>query len=235
MRYRIAVEDKELFAKYIYKSSDRLSLASFEEKDKEEICSLLCKEFYGKHPEYPIGDGILKWFYSSAVDEKGVLYIIDFGKSEFTEYGRVSSATFVKAVERQNQERDKMAKKSLRIREDFSASGIVYEKSLIPRYKKGSFFDVDAGIEIPFRFRVCKGKEKMPLLVYLHGAGSIGSDNVKPLAEFKTVGICLRRDCFVLIPQCDNFRGDNLGTIKVFAGSVKRIVRKLAETYTRPE
>lgn len=231
MKYRIAVEDKELFAKYLYKEFEYLSLASFGEEDKKEICSLLCKEFYGKNPQYPIGDGIIKWFYSSAVDDNGVLYIVDFGNKKFTEYGRTSCAAFAKAVEMQNAERKRMSEKSRGIKNNFSENSVVYKKSFIPGYKKCSFFDADAGIEIPFRFRVCKGKEKRPLLVYLHGAGSLGNDNLKQFLEFAAVGIKPEEECFVLLPQCDNFTGNNLSTINLYARSVRSLVGVLAASY----
>lgn len=60
------------------------------------------------------------------------------------------------------------------------------------------------------------GEKRWPLLIYMHGAGSKGSDGVKPLREdlpklMATPEMRERFECFVLVPQCrdgDDVSGD---------------------------
>lgn len=231
MKYLIAVKDKEIFRDYIFEEAEYWSLASFEEKDKDKIRNLLLQQFLKENPGCKQDDGILKWYYSSTIDENGVVYIIYFDRKRFYEYGTMSLANFKKAIQRENAAMKRIADKAESVRNKFDENTIVRKPSLIPRYKSFSYFDVNFGIEIPFRLKECKGEGKKPLLIYLHGAGCNGSDNLKPLLEFSTSGIRLKEDCFVLIPQSDNFKGDNIGTINVFTKSVRNIVEKLSEIY----
>lgn len=231
MKYFIAVKDKDIFRDYIYEEREFWSLASFEEEDKGKIYDLLLQQFFKDNPRYGKGDGILQWRYSSAIDENGTVYIVYYDEKRFCECGVMSLTDFRKAVTKENAAMKKISEKAASIRKEFDENTIVRKASLIAGYKKYSYYDVNYGVEIPFRLKKCKEKGKKPLLVYLHGAGCIGSDNVKPLLEFGTTGIALKEDCFVLIPQCDDLTCDNLGTIKVFVKSLRQLVEKLAETY----
>ena len=231
MKYLIAVKDKELFKNYLNEEHEYLSFASYEDKDKEDIYALLLKQFHKENPQYAAGDKILKWFYASAVDENGILYIINYINGNYSEYGTISHSRFRKAVLKQNDEIKKYTLKAKEIKDNYAENTIVRKSSLIPSYKKFSYFDACEGVELPFRFKECKGKDKKPLLVYLHGAGASGSDNFIQLAEFKTVGLNLKEDCFVLLPQCDNFTGDNLSTINVYTRSIRSLIEDLAKSY----
>lgn len=231
MKYVIAVKDKELFKNYLYEEHEYLSFASFGDKDKEDVYALLLKQFHKENPQYADGDKILKWFYASAVDENGIVYIINYTDGSYSEYGIMPLSRFRKAVLLQNAEIKKYTLKANEIKEYYSENTIVRKSNLIPSYKKFSYFDIDEGIELPFRFKECNGKGKRPLFVYLHGAGASGSDNLKQLAEFKTVGINLKEDCFVMLPQCGNFTGNNLSTINVYTRSVRSLIENLAKTY----
>lgn len=231
MKYVMAVTDKDVFRDHICEEHEYISFVTFEDKDKEKIFDLLLKQFAKENPEYSEDDGILKWFYASAVDENGILYIVDYGKRCFLEYGTVSGKVFRKAILLQNAKRKKSADIAKAIRQRFAENTIERRMSFIPGYGKFVYYDVANGIEMPFRFRECKGKGKKPVLIYLHGAGAVGNDNFKQLAEFMTVGSGVKEDSFVLLPQSDEFTLNNLSTIKVFTSAVRGVVEKLAETY----
>lgn len=231
MKYLIAVRDKNIFRDYLCEEHEYLSLATFNDGDKGKIRDLLLKQFLSENQKYSEKDGILKWYYSSALGDDGVVYIVDFRNGRFSEYGTMSEKNFRKAVSMQEAEIKKFAEKARYIKNAYDDNEIVRKRSFIPGYEKLSFVDAENGTEIPFRFKKSKGGGKRPLLIYLHGAGCTGSDNVRPLVEFKTAGVRLKEDCFVLIPQCDNFKADNLATINVYARSVRRLVEKLAQTY----
>ena len=231
MRYIMAVRDKNLFKDFLCEEREYLHTVSFEDKDKDTICDLLLKQFTINNPGYAGDKGILKWFYETAVDEDDVVYIIDFGNRQFTEYGVIDRDDFRKAVLKQEAELKRFADKAECIKNTFDKNTIERKSSIATGFSKFTFFDVDNGIEIPFRLKEVKGEEKRPLLVYLHGAGCVGEDNFKQIAEFRSMGIKLTEECFVLVPQSNHFTGNNLSTINLYTKSVGTLVKMLVESY----
>lgn len=80
-------------------------------------------------------------------------------------------------------------------------------------FDKYLFVDSDKNDVIPFRFRKA-ASDKAPFVIYFHGAGCIGHDNIKPLIEYKNFmkGNVLP-DCNILIPQAfygANFLNSNI-------------------------
>lgn len=54
----------------------------------------------------------------------------------------------------------------------------------------------------PFRFKNSSSKEKKPLVIFLHGAGAIGTDNIKQIFDGITVLWKLKnKKCSILLPQ----------------------------------
>lgn len=231
MRYIMAVRDKNLFKDFLCEEREYLHMVSFEDKDKDTICDLLLKQFTINNPGYAGDKGILKWFYETAVDEDYVVYIIDFGNRQFTEYGVIDRDDFRKAVLKQEAELKRFADKAEYIKNTFDKNTIERKSSIATGFSKFTFFDVDNGIEIPFRLKEVKGEEKRPLLIYLHGAGCVGEDNFKQIAEFRSMGIKLTEECFVLVPQSNHFTGNNLSTINLYTKSVGTLVKMLVESY----
>jgi predicted peptidase len=68
-----------------------------------------------------------------------------------------------------------------------------------------------SGWEMPYRLFRPQGVEKLPLVVYLHGSGGLGNDNLKQLAFGNIFGTRVwllpenqkRFPCYVLVPQTD--------------------------------
>ena len=231
MRYTMAVRDKNLFKDFLCEEREYLHMVSFEDKDKDTICDLLLKQFTINNPGYAGDKGILKWFYETAVDEDYVVYIIDFGNRQFTEYGVIDRDDFRKAVLKQEAELKRFADKAEYIKNTFDKNTIERKSSIATGFSKFTFFDVDNGIEIPFRLKEVKGEEKRPLLIFFHGAGCVGEDNFKQIAEFRSMGIKLTEECFVLVPQSNHFTGNNLSTINLYTKSVGTLVKMLVESY----
>ena len=231
MRYIMAVRDKNLFKDFLCEEREYLHFASFEDKDKDTICDLLLKQFTINNPGYAGDKGILKWFYETAVDEDYVVYIIDFGNRQFSEYGVIDRDDFRKAVLKQEAELKRFADKAEYIKNTFDKNTIERKSSIATGFSKFTFFDVDNGIEIPFRLKEVKGEEKRPLLIFFHGAGCVGEDNFKQIAEFRSMGIKLTEECFVLVPQSNHFTGNNLSTINLYTKSVGTLVKMLVESY----
>lgn len=103
-------------------------------------------------------------------------------------------------------------------------------------YRAFTFADKENNALFPFRFRKSKGDEKQPLVVYFCGAGSIGTDNLKPYFEFVTMLSDIRKyNCNVLIPQPSakvNFGKSNEElnyNIDNYVTSVYGLIRKLVK------
>ncbi|MCR5402259.1 MAG: prolyl oligopeptidase family serine peptidase [Butyrivibrio sp.] len=78
-------------------------------------------------------------------------------------------------------------------------------KAICDRFLYGTF---DYSGELPYRLFVPKYKNKVPLVVYLHGADAYGSDNELQLT-MHDIGTVFAREnwqnihpCYVLAPQC---------------------------------
>jgi predicted peptidase len=86
---------------------------------------------------------------------------------------------------------------------------------LLDLYEERSVSVVDAGAPVTFRYRLLRPEAageasqpapRRPLVLFLHGAGERGSDNVKQLKYLPTwlaePEMRRRHPCFVLAPQC---------------------------------
>lgn len=230
MGYYAIVTDKDIFRDFVCEEREYCSLIYFEEKDKLTFSDLVLKQFFKENPQYGCGDNILTQFFVNVLNENGVSYIVNLMSGEFTESGRTSVKRFIGSFYRHNAFLAKRKEKSDLIKSRYGQNTVVNKRSPIPAYKKFTYFDAERGIEIPFRFSSGRKKGKKPLLVYLHGAGSTGSDNFRQLAEFMTSGIKLKEDCFVLLPQCSCYTGENVRDINAFTLSVRSLVEKLAQS-----
>ncbi len=69
-------------------------------------------------------------------------------------------------------------------------------------------YEASNKLQLPYRlFQTCnRTGEKLPLLVFLHGAGERGTDNAKQLKhgakEFSAEAFQREFQCVVLAPQC---------------------------------
>lgn len=96
------------------------------------------------------------------------------------------------------------------------------------RFKKGEFIDKEN--EICFSYRVSCSKEKnKPIVIYFHGAGSIGKENSRQLREFERIGEkLLLRDCTILLPQAPAIYYAHSSKTASYISSVKKLTDILA-------
>ncbi len=73
----------------------------------------------------------------------------------------------------------------------------------------GDHFDASNGLKLPYRMfepMISNGTSRLPLLVFLHGAGERGTDNTKQLKHgakvFTSQEFQSNHPCFVIAPQC---------------------------------
>ena len=78
-------------------------------------------------------------------------------------------------------------------------------EKLCERFEYGNF--KENGFSLPYRFFVPQGNERVPLVIYLHGADAVGDDNETQLS-IHDIGTMFAKDewqrrhpCFILAPQ----------------------------------
>lgn len=185
--YDIVTEDSynlNDLSRYIIKGSvtEGIALISFQEEDFDDIRAKFSSEN-------------LAQFYRE-----------DRALCRLTESGMVK---FGKACQSLNtwyrRERRRFSrKKNLNLRlKNCSQTEIHPQKIPAARYKAYEYIDRENSMIFPYRFRRAPGGEKQPLVVYFHGAGAMGSENIRQYVEYLSIARYLRgHNCNILLPQC---------------------------------
>ena len=230
--YYIIVSNKDIFRSFIIKESEFYALISFEEKDKQIIFDLLRRQFFLEHPQYPVGDDIISQYNVSVLEESGKLYYADLKNATYVLQGNIKPSVYFGQLSKLDSARAAATQRQREIKEKYRKNTIVRKNSFIPKYKKFSYFDAECGIEIPFRLKTGNSKREKPLLLFLHGAGALGEDNVKQFIEFKTAVGRIKQDCFILLPQQSSvFAEENAENIDVYTKSLRNLIELLAHSY----
>ena len=230
--YYLIVTNKDLFRDFIAKEANFCALISFEGKDTQTVFDLLRRQFFQEHPQYPTNDGIITQYNVSITDDDGNLYYADLKSATFVLQGNIKPSVYFEQLDKLDASHAAAEQKRRKIKEKYRKNTLLRHRSLIPEYKKFSYFDAQYGIEIPFRLKTGKETHKKPLLVFLHGAGALGEENVKQFAEFKTAVGRIKRDCIVLLPQQSSaFAEENAENLKIYAKSLKNMIELLALSY----
>lgn len=224
-----------MYRGFVTEKKENSCLISFEDKDKDHIFGILRAQFFKEYPQYASDEGILGQFRVNVVDENGDMYTLALSDGKYRKTGKCSLARLGKMFASYDAFLSGHKEKTALVKNRYAEDTIEYARSRIPRYKSFRYFDAQTGIEIPCRFSIGKANVRKPLFIYLHGAGSLGTDNFKQFAEYKTVGISMKEDCFVLLPQCSGFTGENLKDLNNYTAALKRLIKTLAKTYPLDE
>lgn len=104
-------------------------------------------------------------------------------------------------------------------------TGATEKEGWLTEHRMRSFVWKGKGLEVPFLLHVPELKvgDEAPLLIYLHGTGGLGTDNLKPLfndaggvaKSFMDESFQNYRASFVMIPQCSTIGGWDRGSLDV--------------------
>ncbi len=227
MKYYTIVLNQDIFAKYIEKSSDKIALISFCENDFEEIYQCFKQSCQGMND---FDDGMLNVVFFEFIGEDNYSYKMNYSNGEIKKGFKWPLKKLInqyKSSEKIIVEEEKIKNQ---IAQNYNENKIIKHKSLIPNYGKYNFIDRDSLESIAFRFKKSSKKEKMPLVIYFHGAGALGNDNVKQFLEYMGMGMGVsKRKCNVLVPQCKNGVGENIALIRKYCNSIKKLIEKLTD------
>lgn len=164
-----------------------------------------------------------------AVGEDGRVYEFYQDGRKICTNRRCSFKKYDKAIlgmQRKAEEEERLKLRFQPIRE----TKIVEDFGMNSEYKSYFFIDGVSKRIVPFRFRKAK-KENRPLVVFFHGAGRFGTENKKPMKDFRAHCAKLRKHgANVLIPQAPHFANASVASIKNYVSTVKRLTDELSKT-----
>ncbi len=215
LRFRSLVDsdfcDIAPFEPYIEKGSLDMGLAliAFDESELDTIKSLL------KETQLEGSDGYLYILSQGSIEKKGKM-----------------PNSITKAYRYYKRYKKKQNRAAANIEKKLSRSGDGIKKVSGGRFSAYKYTDRENKICFPFRFRASKDKNR-PLFVLLHGAGAMGSDNLKQL--FDSIPLykqLLKTNCNILLPQAPF--GSNRGeAMQNYIKSIKKLTDELPADFDR--
>ncbi len=187
--YNANGRDLSPISKYISTEKPIYALIEFDENDKNEVLSLM-NEIH----EMSLGT-------ISCLGEDGYVYEVSM-KAITKTSGRGSLRKSIRFLEQSQKKYNWYSQKLGCFLEKFSNTTSV-EKFTVSRFKSRIFVSKEYNFAFYYRIKNSK-KENQPLVVFIHGGGCIGCDNVKQLAEFyidNPWSKLKKYDCNILLPQ----------------------------------
>ncbi len=230
MRYKFIFYEKQFdiseFKDIKCKKFFSLRIMEFEDSDSAEIFSVLKKSFLDKEMPFDIDEegfcvfGKDKYVYT--LNKYGIKKEKQDDKYELRAYF-YETLFVLRSIRLKRSER--YIKKALNATE--CTKNNCSDSS--GDFKKGEF--VDKENELCFSYRVRYAKEKnRPIVIYFHGAGSIGKENSRQLKEFNRAGeSLLNRDCTILLPQAPAIYYAHASERSSYINSVKSLADILVE------
>lgn len=231
MGYYAIVKNDDCFSDYVKAAGKELSLIGFSDDEKETVFRLVKESLIKDNPQFAENDNIFSQYFIQIVDENGIVLRVDIQDGKMTRIADFGVKRYIKCFQKEDARICKCAEMSQFIKSNFKQNTVRTKTSLIAGYRSFDYYDAGCAIKIRCAFAKARKKGLRPLFVYMHGAGAAGHDNLKQLIEYKSVVGRLKEDCYVLVPQCDNYCMDNVKNIKMFTVSVRNLIDKLAETY----
>ncbi len=228
MRYYTVVNNNEVFNKYIKESNAMVALISFCDEDFKDIYNCLKNN---SEATQMFDEGMLSVVMFEFVGEDNYLYEMSYATAEVKRDIKWPLKKIFEYYKNYEKHADGVQRYNKDIEQNYKEDTLIQQRSFIPNYQKYKFVDKENIVAINFRFKQCSKKEKMPLVIYFHGAGSVGTDNIKQFAEYKFLSLGLsKRNCHILVPQCAKEIGlENTFIIKTYCKSIKKLVDNLPQ------
>lgn len=182
-------KDLSSISKYISMKKTIYALIEFDENDKNEVLRLM-----GEIHKTSLGT-------MNCLGEDG--YVYEVSRDAITKTSSKDSLRKnIRFLEKSQRKHNWYVKKLGCFLEKFSNTTSV-EKITVSRFKSRIFISKEYNLAFNYRMKKSK-KENQPLVIFMHGGGCIGCDNIKQLAEFyidHPWGKLKNYDCNILLPQ----------------------------------
>lgn len=214
--YDIVTEDSynlNTLSRYIIKGSvaEGIALISFREEDFDDIRA----KFFPEN---------LAQFYR---EDRALCRLTESGMVKFGKASRSLDTWY------RREHRRLSRKKNLNLRlKNCSRTEIRPQDFPAARYKAYEYIDRENDMIFPYRFRRAQSGEKQPLVVYFHGAGAMGSENIRQYVEYLSIARHLHgHNCNILLPQCPYGlnQNDEFPQMERYIDAVDALIRRLAK------
>lgn len=205
--------DLNALSRYMIRGSaaEGIAMIEFQEKDFDDIRAKFAPEN-------------LAQFYR---EDRVLCRLTESGMEEFGKAARSLNTWYRREYRRFS------CKKNLNLRlKNCSRTEIRPQKFPAARYKAYEYIDRENHMIFPYRFRRAPGGEKQPLVVYFHGAGAMGSENIRQYVEYLSIARHLHgHNCNILIPQCPCGlnQNDEFPRMVRYIDAVDALIRRLAK------
>lgn len=204
--------DLNALSRYMIRGSaaEGIAMIEFQEKDFDDIRA----KFAPKN---------LAQFYR---EDRALYRLTESGMEEFGKAARSLNTWYRREYRRFIRKR----KLNFRLK-NCSRTDLRPQKTPAARYKAYEYIDRKNGVIFPYRFRRAPGGEKQPLVVYFHGAGAMGNDNILQYLEYLTIARYLHgHKCNILLPQCPCGlnQNDEFPRMVRYVDAVDALIRRLA-------
>ncbi len=228
MKYYTIVKNNGIYDKFIIESNVEVALICFCDDDLDNIYQ--CFRQSCEVEKTIFDNGIMQVVVFEFIGEDNWLYRINYKTDEVSKEFKWPLKKLFKQYKNSEKTSIIIKEKKENILKNYKQDTIVNNKTFISNYKKYTFIDKENLMSIAFRFKKSSKNEKMPLVIYFHGAGALGDDNIKQLWEYKNMGLYLsKKRCHVLVPQGNIDIGNNISIIIKYCKAIKKLVEKLSE------
>lgn len=227
MKYYTIAKNNGVFDQYMMENNGHFALISFIDDDLSDIYNKIKHDCVA---EQTFEESMLQVVFFEFVSEDNYLYRMSYATGQVKKEFKWPLKKLFKQYHNTEKIANQVEIRNKNITENYKEDTIECQKKTLSIYKKYKFIDRENITSISFRLKKSSKKGKMPLVIYFHGAGCLGEDNIKQYCEYKSMGMFLsKRDCHVLLPQCTNEIGDNIAIIVKYCKSINKLVKKLSE------
>ncbi len=171
--------------------------------------------------------------------------IFTFNNRPEGDIGQVDTGSLQQSQSSQNSGSSQTSQDSQKSKEPIEITKVYefYDEFKVREFKQGSYHDEKSGSTLPycvFEPRNYLPEKKYPVILFLHGAGSTGTDNVSQVVGMHNLFIGngdLLRDVIMVFPQTTTWwsahrvAGDEKGPV----GAAVRLIDKIGEIYNIDE
>ncbi len=192
-----ALIDTSSIAKYIIEVTNEYAVVEFDDNKVLEFFEDFKSGFDLRTSKLKVFDSI------DCVGEDNSIYIISYSGIEKQNMKSDYSLKKLKKIKTKNYYLCRRVEKFSENLLSSNRSTVVIPHFTFSKYKKYSFVSKENNIAFTYRMKAAK-KDGQPIVIYFHGGGACGTDNVKQFFEYSASPArnkLEKNDCTIIMPQ----------------------------------